>query len=380
MTLKVDGIGTNPIYLNNSYPITNSFRGDYAQTNSVSLDTSQLNTTNIAPLEKDTLNISASDKIKTQQKEKGMSTATKVGLTVVGALATTYACVVGHRMLTKPSIEKVAQNFSEIFRRDVSKDEAQKIVKRYEEILNIENPEEFYKKAFEQIKKDYGYEKTPINLQINKTRNYSDSGNASWNNVDARLEVNVFSEDGNSIKAMKKRGKKCVLQRIMHEFQHVKQTEIGYRTSRNNLAEAIHNQNRTVSAMITNAKCILKNKTKLKQFAKESGITVDECKKKLEESIKLLESKKDEIKISFDKTQRIKLDDLWEKLPKYDKKSDEYKMGLKYIDNTKHYITSSEDRKKYETQLLEAEAFGCEEKFEKIYNYFANPWRIPWFQ
>ena len=50
MTLKVDGIGTNPIYLNNSYPVTNSFRGDYAQTNSVSLDTSQLNTTNIAPL------------------------------------------------------------------------------------------------------------------------------------------------------------------------------------------------------------------------------------------------------------------------------------------------------------------------------------------
>ena len=380
MTLKVDGIGTNPIYLSNNYPVTNSFRGNYAQSDSVALNTNQINTTNIAPLENDTLNISATDKIKKQQKEKGMSTAAKVGLTVVGGLATVYACVVGHRMLTKPSIEKVAQNFSEIFRRDVSKDEAQKLVKRYEEILNIKNPEEFYNKAFEQIKKDYGYEKTPINLHINKTRNYSDSGNASWNNVDARLEVNAFSEDGNSIKAMKKRGKKCVLQRIMHEFQHVKQSEISYRASRDNLAEAIHCQNFEISTLIENAKRTLKNKTELEQQAKKSGITVDECKKMLEKSIKLLESKKEEAKIPFDKNARIKLDDLWEKLPKYDKESDEYKMGLKYIENTKNYITSAKDRKKYNTQLLEAEAFGCEEKFEKIYNYFANPWCIPWFQ
>ena len=166
MTLKVDGIGTNPIYLNNSYPITNSFRGDYAQTNFVSLDTSQLNTTNIAPLEKDTLNISASDKIKTQQKEKGMSTATKVGLTVVGALATTYACVVGHRMLTKPSIEKVAQNFSEIFRRDVSKEEAQKMVKEYKDVFTTKEKDDFVKKIFEQIKKDYGYQDKKLPLKL----------------------------------------------------------------------------------------------------------------------------------------------------------------------------------------------------------------------
>ena len=77
MTLKVDGIGTNPIYLNNSYPVTNSFRGDYAQTDSVTLDTSQINTTNIAPLEKDTLNISASDKIKFTSKEQSTSNIAK---------------------------------------------------------------------------------------------------------------------------------------------------------------------------------------------------------------------------------------------------------------------------------------------------------------
>ena len=37
-------------------------------------------------------------------------------------------------------------------------------------------------------------------------------------------------------------------------------------------------------------------------------------------------------------------------------------------DKIQPIFLDSQDRKKYETQLLETEAFGCEEKFEKIYN------------
>ena len=146
--------------ISNNYPILNKNYSQMAQNacapafrqgeNPLPAQTIQPSQLSYPP---DTVEISAKDKIQNQQKEKGMSTATKVGFAVIGGLATAYACVVGHRMLTKPSIEKVAQNFSEIFRRDVSKDEAQNLAKRYKEIFEIKDSEEFTRTLFNQVKK-----------------------------------------------------------------------------------------------------------------------------------------------------------------------------------------------------------------------------------
>ena len=369
MTLKVDGIRTNPIYLNNSYPVTNSFRGDYAQTDSVSLDTSQINTTNIAPLKKDTLNISASDKIKTQQKEKGMSTATKVGLAVVGGLATAYACVVGHRYLTKPSIEKVAQNFSEIFRRDISKDEAQKIVKRYEEILNIEKPEEFYKKAFEQIKKDYGYEKLNIPLIFKKTNGCAAAG---W--VTNKGELLIYSSKD---KPISKYERKRALIDLIHEFQHAKQSEYQYRTSPTKTLKALEKS----FARRYYANILGLSEEKIAKIAKSMNMSVKDFRKMIIE-----EGKKDKVedirsvggkKMNYDIGEAGKrLQELFGHLTPFEKNSKEYELGLKYIENESKYIPSQIDNGLYRNQLLEVEAYGTESKFNEIYNYFANPWRI----
>ena len=161
--------------ISNNYPILNKNYSQMAQNacapafregeNPLPAQTRQPSQLSYPP---DTVEISAKDKIQNQQKEKGMSTATKIGLAVVGGLATTYACVVGHRMLTKPSIEKVAQNFSEIFRRDISKDEAQKMVNKYKDIFKEDDVEKFCTNIFEQVKKDYGFEKANIKLKIEK--------------------------------------------------------------------------------------------------------------------------------------------------------------------------------------------------------------------
>lgn len=307
-----------------------------------------------------------------------MSALTKTLLAIGGLSATVYACIVGHRMMTKPNIEQVAKNFSEIFRKNVSKEEAEKLVKKYEDIINIEDMEEFYKKAFEQVKKDYGYEKLPITLEIQKLER--GSGNAGWQPEFGQISIDAHSIDGKTISSLNKRGRKVELQTIMHEFQHIKQHEIGYRTSRDSLAEALHFRRFDTSEMILNIKNILKNKAQLEKLAKKDNKTIEEVKKGYEKILQNLQNGKYSLnEIKFDKNERIILDDLFEHLPKYEHNSEEYKLGEKYIDNTKHYIRPKIDHKAYEKQILEAEATACEDKFDKIYQYFANPWRCPGF-
>lgn len=331
----------------------------------------------------DVVQVSAGSKIKESvaAEKSGMSKGAKWALGILGTAAAIYGVVVGHRMLTKPSIEKVAKDFSEIFRRDVSKDEAEKLVKKYEELLNIEDTEQFCKKAFEEVKKDYGYENIPITLKINKVKDMNGAGDAGWDSERGILGINLLT-DKFSGKVFKKnrRGRKCELQKIIHEFQHVKQHEIAYRTSRDGIAEAIHENRGNMQNIKENLQSLLNGKKyKLEQKAKEMNLSVEELRKSLEGIIKDIDDKKIG-NIPFDKNIRIALDDFFEKLPILDKDSQEYKLGLKYIENTKNYVRAGNDRKGYRSQILENEAENSEKIFEEIYNYFASPYRIPWVQ
>ncbi len=331
----------------------------------------------------DVVQISAGDKIKesSNSEKTGMSTGAKWALGILGTAGAVYGAVVGHRMLTKPSIEKVAKNFSEIFRRDVSKDEAEKLVKKYEELLNIEDTEEFCKKAFEEVKKDYGYENIPITLKINKVKDVNGAGDAGWDSEIGIININLLTDRfTEKVFEKNRRGRKCELQKIIHEFQHVKQDEIAYRTSRDGIAEAIHETRGNMQNLKANAQSLLNGKKyKLEQQAKEMNISVEELRKRLECAIKNIDDKKYG-NVPFDKDKRIVLDDFFEKLPKFDKNSNEYKLGLKYIDSTKNYVKSANNRKGYHSQILENEAENSEKIFEEIYNYFASPYRIPWVQ
>lgn len=383
MTLKVDGIGTNPIYLNNGYPITNSFRGDYAQTNSVSLDTSQLNTTNIAPLEKDTLNISASDKIKTQQKEKGMSTATKVGLTVVGALATTYACVVGHRMLTKPSIEKVAQNFSEIFRRDVSKEEAQKMVKEYKDVFTTKEKDDFVKKIFEQIKKDYGYQDKKLPLKLENLGGEDKNGRivyAHWNPFFSNIAMNTEVLK-NMPQKLTKKNQNTICDYLIHEFQHVKQSEIAYRTNPKRYLNHISNDKSAGDSLLF----YLKNAQDwfIKEFTEHNHLFNSE--KDVKEFIRKAIPKLEKNEFSDDKTileicreikkgKHKKAEVVFKDFETFKINDLNYKKGLEYLKAEECYTNA--DYEKYSNSLLEKEAYGTADKINILYKYISNPWKI----
>lgn len=332
------------------------------------------------PLSQDTVQNSAEKEIKTKKKE-GLSTGAKWAIGIAGTALATYGCVVGHRMLNKPSIEKVAKNFSEIFRRDVSKEEAKKIINDYKKLLDIKDTEKFIKEAFEQVKKDYGYEKIPIKLEVNKVKDYLGSSDATWCGEKGILSINILIDKNGKVLNTNKRVRKNLLQTIMHEFQHVKQDEIAYRTSRNEIVKAILEKKTNQQDLIHSIENILSKKSKIEIEARKLNISVEECKKQYEKILEDLKSGKYSFdKIKFDTNNKIGLDDLFKDYSKFTTGSKEYELGQKYIQNTKNYIKSGIDRNGYENQILEAEAFRTEKKFEEIYNYFANIWRIPFFQ
>ena len=374
----------NPIGYNviNTYPKT--FRGNNiapVYTNTMPLQNSKLS--------QDTVNFSAEEKFQNESKSKksGLSKGAKWALGIAGTAAAVYGYVVGHRILTKPTIEKVAQNFSEIFRRDISTEEAQKIVNKYKDILDIKNTEEFCKKAFEQVKKDYGYDNLGINLKIEYMPDtkistiLSREAGASWNASDGVITLHV-PDVKNAKYPLDKSQKSELISGLLHEFQHTKQTEIAYRTSPEKLAQA-YEKKVSKNNMLEYINKQLDNTYALKKYAENHNITVEEAKKQLEKLKKIYNENKAEIEEGFRKARgniteeyRKMLDKLFGKYEKLKPDSEEYNLGMKYIENQANYINGRDDYSGYRAQILEKEAHAVNDKYNKIYNYFANPWRI----
>jgi len=297
---------------------------------------------------KDSVEISAGEEIKkTGKSEKsGLSTGAKWALGIATTAAAVYGCVVGHRMLNKPSIEKVAKNFSEIFRRDVSKEEAQRLVERYKEIFKIRDKDEFIKKCFEQVKKDFGY--GSLDVQVGKLpKELLEACRKEGKTLGGgyRPLTPVFKETGNGMCELTELtseiigvnpslSKSELFNTIVHEITHLKQYEIAYRTDKKAFFEAIR-KNR----MPTLSKKYIQEYQRI--FEEVYGPTL-------------------------------------EKLPKITKGTKEYELGMKYIDGIEKYKSGSSGAtyEEYISQLVEKEAHGTGPIVNEIYEFFANPWRL----
>ena len=330
----------------------------------------------------DTVEISAKDKIQNQQKEKGMSTATKVGLAVVGGLTTTYACVVGHRMLTKPSIEKVAQNFSEIFRRDVSKNEAQNLAKRYKEIFEIKDSEEFTRTLFNQVKKDYGYEKANLPLTINYMTGketlsefmHGRGGGFSFGNCYMVIDLPILKGSN-----LCNRQRKELLDTFYHEFRHMQQTELCYRSNPSKFLEALEKNAKkdagNIDKEIKKVRNKLNSKSELIKYADETNQSVESVKKQFESMLKLLE-KRDETALVlagseiFDKKgAAMNLERCFKDVPLRENMN-EFKTDIdKFMENSANYLNSQDGRKVYKAQPLEADAYSVSNMAKQLYDF-----------
>ena len=286
------------------------------------------------PLSQDTVQLSAEKEIKTKKKE-GLSTGAKWAIGLATTAATIYGGVVLHRHLTKPSIEKVAKNFSEIFRRDVSKEEALKLTERYKEIFKIKDKDEFCQKIFEQVKKDYGYSGVDIKLKKLPIEKIKKGDKGSF------MASGYISYDPSQ-------SRRSIYDTLVHEFQHAKQHEIAQRTDFNNYV--IARIERMKKHQPEEYSAMLKELTSNGRSEKEA----------LSEMKELIASREN----IFVKYSQIKAG------------TEEYRKGLEYIKNEANYISPDVDMQGYLKQLVEEEAFSAGNKANEIYNFFANPWRL----
>ena len=296
----------------------------------------------------DTFELSAESKIRGESdKDSGLSTGMKWLLGIGATAAAAYGCVVGHRALTKPSIEKVTQNFSEIFRRDVSKEEAQKMTEKYKEIFKIKDKDEFRIKMFEQVKKDFGYENLDVESykipeEMLKKNSHLGGGyyplQPLFEENGKNYTMNGFSTEVVAINP--NLSKKDMFYNIIHELTHMKQHELAYRLDKNKFFEAIR-------------------KARLTDFEPTDKIVQE-----------------------YNKTLEKVYSPVWDKLPKITEKSKEYELATKYLKDIENYRSASSGASysEYSTQFVEQEAHGTKPKVQDAYNYFANIWRIPFFQ
>ena len=323
----------------------------------------------------DTFELSAESKIK-KNKEKSMPTWLKGVLWVGGTAAAAYGIVVGHRALNKPSLEKVAKNFSEIFRKNISNEEAQKMVSSYKEIFKTDNVDDFCKKIFEQVKKDYGYENSDIVLEIHKLKdNTTVKDLGAWVTGQGTMELYPVVTDVGKISL---ENRKTLFGAIIHEFQHVKQTEYAYRTNMEKLAEAIFKNEFKGEDTITKLKEILDNSIKLKKVAEHWKESEENTRQKLQELLNKAKNGEEVVLHMNSNINTIKtsLNRVFGSFEQFAKDSDNYKQGLRYIDNKKNYIRPEKDRKGYMEQLIENEAYTAEDKSKEIANSFESIWRV----
>lgn len=231
------------------------------------------------------------------------------------------------------SFEKVQQNFAEIFRqKDLTKEQTEAMLKNYQEIFKIEDKNTFIDKLFHQVKKDYGYENLNINYTLIEGKHVDDTkaiGGFKPLNAKCKELGNGMSEltevhgDG-VMRFAKEKSKESLFDTIMHEFQHCKQHELGYRTDKEKFIQAVLNYRMPKTELV-----------------EERAM----YKKGIEEIY----------------------GPVWDKLPKINSGTKEHELGMKYIDNIENYISGGQPG--YYDQIMEKEAYSIGDKAKDIYKF-----------
>lgn len=231
---------------------------------------------------------------------------------------------------TPATFEQAQKNLSEIFRKDIPKEEAEAMMKRYQEIYKIEDKDTFIEKLFHQVKKDYGYENSTVALT---------KYNSSF-----RPGINGYQKPG-EIGILRTRSKKQIFNTMTHEFHHMRQDEIMYRTSPEKFTQI--DKNRKLEELL--------NDSEFKKLHNEGD----------EDFKELLNS-------HIDKQQKI-LKKNFGHLPPYKEGSAEYAQAEKYFEACRSYFKdSAKGNEGYMNNLIEVEAWDIGAKMQEVANYIGK--------
>lgn len=138
------------------------------------------------------------------------------GKLLIGAAAITAGVMLTRGKLWNkpPSFEKVTQNLAEIFgKKNLSKEEAEAMLKKYKDIYKIEDTDKFIDTAFNTIKEDFGYK--DVKIELHKVTELIDNGGMKG----------LGSFNPNFITIYKNNSRESILNIFTHEFNHLRQTE-----------------------------------------------------------------------------------------------------------------------------------------------------------
>lgn len=266
--------------------------------------------------------------------------------------------IFGNRLPQINFLKRFSKYYSSIFGKKVSEEKAIEKMNLYQKLSYIKEPEEFCKKAFEQIKNDFGYKDINIPLVLDKNI----KSDASWNSAECRMSI--FCDNSMKLDGLKKIG---IIKYLLHEFRHVKQTELAYRTSPDKLLDAMDENytRRTIG-------WIIEQPDIAQQLIKQGLVKSLEDFQQLFRKMGLKEKVDDKIymngrKVVFDKERaRVMLDKTFGDLEPLKKGSLKYKKGLRFIEGERTYIPYSIDENKYKNGILEKDAFKTGRKWHSI--------------
>lgn len=222
-------------------------------------------------------------------------------------------------------------SFKEIFGKNLTEKEANLLCDKYKAILQEPDLEKYVENLFSQVKKDFGLEYLPFELQkeVQKGVGFATRGGASQYLDYLKL---TFYED-NPLNRHKLFGL------IMHEVSHARQTEIAMATDFGGYVKALALR--------------LQQKPQFKE-------------KPINEIIQAVAKR-----IGVERFQLIR-----GKYGTLDKNSVLYKKGLSYIDGTLNYEGikefTPETFKKYKLQSIEDEAYRIQSKANELYYYLTE--------
>lgn len=261
------------------------------------------------------------------------------GKLLLGAVAIAASVVLSKgKLWAKPqpqSLEKIHQNLAEIFgKKDLTKEQAEAMLKEYREISQIKDKTEYIKKLFAQVKQDFGYgDNNNIYLTINtKLSKLSEV-------LKRKSAIAAFSPETGELTVSKLDTRQYIFANMLHEFTHSRQHGMSFRAS-NARATLIE-------------KYIAGIKKDLPDIYKKAPNTA--AKLATEQAEKTIAARR---KIYGD-------------LSAFKEGSEEDIKAKKYLDAWENYTRPEESVKGYKNNLLEQEAFRVTALGKEIFSHIS---------
>lgn len=234
-------------------------------------------------------------------------------------------------------IDDIKENFSKIFGKDFTKDEANELALKYKEIFETEDSVNFFEKIFAQIQKDYNLPNVGGIFEEMEPGEF-----AGWNmftGLSYNLKQTKRNAEGKIVEILNKHK---MVNYITHELKHATQDKLANQVD-------IH---KNIRARID---CEQKHNTELwQENLRKYGTNIEETKEKMADEWY------EWVLPSFKNLEKIPED------------SPLYQKGLEYIEGHRNYIRHQDDVNGYRNQLVEKEAFDAGYRMEEIYHWLTN--------